>query len=255
VTVIQINLLPPEYRPRQGTPVARFVAIVAGVVVVACAGGAYAYTHFVELAKVKEMRGSREEEVKSKESQRDRSLALAKEIDVYAKRRAAIQTINRSRTLWSRKLDQFFDIVTSQAQQDAYIAWLEGLEVPPQAQATRRRSGIAKKKVEEDGGSFRFVGNLAMGATTDAPALSSEFYKALTGDPDSTGHRTDFYADFIRINNPNIVIEDRASGLRDVELTPPVVGSFRYELALRAPAPPPGAAPSKPARAARGASR
>ena len=59
--MIQINLLPPEYRPRQGTPVARFIAIVAGVVVIACAGGAYAYTHFVELAKVKEMRSSRED--------------------------------------------------------------------------------------------------------------------------------------------------------------------------------------------------
>ena len=29
--MIQINLLPPEYRPRQGTPVARFAAIVVGL--------------------------------------------------------------------------------------------------------------------------------------------------------------------------------------------------------------------------------
>jgi cell division protein FtsB len=238
--MIQINLLPPEYRPRQGTPVARFVAIVAGVVVVASAGGAYAYTHFVELAKVKEMRSVREEEVKSKDSQRDRSVALAKEIEVYAKRRTAIQTINRSRTLWSRKLDQFFDIVTSQTEQDAYIVWLDGLEVPPQALATKRR-GVAKKKgAEEEGGLFRFVGNIAMGTTAEAPALNSAFFKALTGDPDTTGHRTDFFADFLRINNPNIDMADR-HGPKEVELTPPVVGSFKYELALRAPAAPPGA--------------
>ena len=32
--MIQINLLPPEYRPRTGTPVARFAAIVVGIVMV-----------------------------------------------------------------------------------------------------------------------------------------------------------------------------------------------------------------------------
>ncbi|MHC5009847.1 MAG: hypothetical protein ACYTG6_02730, partial [Planctomycetota bacterium] len=112
--MIQINLLPPEYRPRTGTPMARFVAIVAGVVLVASATGAYAYTHFIELAKVKELRDVRQAEVRGKEAQRDRSLAIQLEIDGYEQRRRAIQTINRSRTLWSRKLDQFFDIVTSQ---------------------------------------------------------------------------------------------------------------------------------------------
>jgi cell division protein FtsB len=253
--VIQINLLPPEYRPRQGTPVARFVAIVAGVVVVACAGGAYAYTHFVELAKVKEMRSVREEEVKSKDHQRDRSLALAREVEFYSKRRTAIQTINRSRMLWSRKLDQFFDIVTSQTEQDAYTVWLASLEVPPQPITTKRKGVVKKKGEEEAGGFFRFIGNLAMGTTAEAPALSSSFFKALTGDPDTTGHRTDFYADFLRVNNPNIEIVDRV-GSKDIELTPPVVGSFKYELALRAPATTPAAPaktakPAKPVRAPR----
>ena len=32
--MIQINLLPPEYRPRTGTPVARFAAIVVGMITV-----------------------------------------------------------------------------------------------------------------------------------------------------------------------------------------------------------------------------
>ena len=104
--MIQINLLPPEYRPRTGTPVARFVAIVVGVVLIASATGAWFYTHFIELANVQELRDVRAEEASSKERQRDHSLALQREIQVYEKRRTAIQTINRSRTLWSRKLDQ-----------------------------------------------------------------------------------------------------------------------------------------------------
>jgi hypothetical protein len=248
--MIQINLLPPEYRPRQGTPVARFVAIVAGVAVLACASGAYAYTHFIELAKVKELHAVREEESRAKEVQRDRSLSLLREIDGYEKRRLAIQTINRSRTLWSRKLDQFFDIVTGQTEEDGYSVWLETLEVPPQAIASKRKTKPLKKGEEADGGTFRFVGDMAMSTTSEALSLSSAFFKALTGDPDSTGQRTDFYADFIRINNPSIEIVER-KGRKGVEMIPPVVGTFKYELALRAPTPPTPAKPEPKAKKSR----
>jgi cell division protein FtsB len=231
--MIQINLLPPEYRPRTGTPVARFVAIVAGVVLVASATGAYAYTHFIELTQARELRGAREAEARSKESQRDRSLAIQKEIDAYERRRSAIQTINRSRTLWSRKLDQFFDIVTSHGTEETYQVWLESLEVPPQLSPTAdRRGGSRRGKGPEHGGIFRFIGNMAMEASAEAPALSSAFYKALTGDPDTTGARTDFFVDFIGVNNPNIQISTATRSI-DEDLEPPVVGSFRYELLLR----------------------
>ncbi len=230
--MIQINLLPPEYRPRTGTPIARFVAILAGVVLVASASGAYAYTHFIELANVKELRDVKLEEVRGKEAQRDRSLALQKEIDLYEKRRSAIQTINRSRTLWSRKLDQFFDIATSQSSEDPYQVWLENIEVPPQSApvANRRR-----KNAPQSGGAFRFDGYLAMDESTDAPALSSTFFRALTGDPDVTGEMTDFYRDFMQINNPNIAVVSHGARRDEEQLLPPVVGQFHYELILKPP--------------------
>jgi cell division protein FtsB len=232
--MIQINLLPPEYRPRTGTPVARFVAIVAGVVLVASATGAYAYTHFIELAKVTELREAKEAEVRVKEVQRDRSLALQREIDGYERRRRAIQTINRSRVLWSRKLDQFFDIVTSQNSDENFQVWLDSIEVPPQlapvqGRTTRRRRGAG------NGGAFRFTGSIAMDTESEGPALSSTFFKALTGDPDVTGDRTAFFEDFISINNPNIQISRSMRGGRTTEnLEPPIVGDFKYELLLKA---------------------
>ena len=40
-------------------PVARFVAIVVGVVLVACASGAWFYTHFIHLTNVRELRDVR----------------------------------------------------------------------------------------------------------------------------------------------------------------------------------------------------
>ena len=238
--MIQINLLPPEYRPRTGTPVARFVAIVVGVVLVACASGAWFYTHFIQLTNVRELRDVRAEEANSKERQKEHSLSLQREIDVYEKRRSAIQAINRSRTLWSRKLDQFFDIITGQDDEGSFKVWLDTLEVPPQRIATRRR-GRARRGEVQNGGAFRFTGYMAMDSSSDAPALSSLLFRALTGDPEATGERTDFFEDFIAINNPNIAVVETSSGKNEVQLLPPVVGSFRYELLLN----PPQTAPSK----------
>jgi len=230
--MIQINLLPPEYRPRTGTPVARFAAIVVGIVVVLSAGGVYAYTHFIELSKVHELKRSREEEVRSTEMQRDRSLRLQDEIDSYDQRRRAIQTINRSRTLWSRKLDQFFEIVTANDTDDTVAIWLDTAEVPTKVISIRRRKpgrrGASKSK--EPSAQFKFEGFLAMADNSDAPALLSSFHKSLTGDPESTGQSTEFYADFIKINNPNIEMLRQRS--RGEELLPPRVGAFVYELGL-----------------------
>src|SRR5436190_16618864 len=94
--MIRVNLLPPEHRPSTGTPVGRFFAIVAGVVLVVGSGCFFAYTHFVQLAKAHEVKALREEEATNKDRQKDRSLALQKEIEDYQQRRRAIQTINRN---------------------------------------------------------------------------------------------------------------------------------------------------------------
>jgi cell division protein FtsB len=247
--VLQVNLLPPEYRPRTGTPVARFAAIVGSVVLVACAFGVYAYTHFIELAKVRDLRSAREEEAKAKEVQRDRSVALQRELDNYEKRRTAIQTINRSRILLSRKLDQFFDIVTGQDGEAGIKAWLADLEIPAQATVSRRKAKPVKKGEEAEGGPFRFTGYLAMASSHEAPAQGAAFYRSLTGDPDATGRRTDFYGDFVRISNPNVQIEDMSRD-KDLVFDPPVVGSFQYELVFRAPAAP-GPVKAPPARSRR----
>jgi cell division protein FtsB len=233
--MIQINLLPPEYRPRTGTPMARFVAIVAGIVMVLSAGGAYAYTHFIELSKVKELKRSREDEVTSMEMQRDRSLRLQGEIDGYEQRRRAIQTINRSRTLWSRKLDQFFDIVTGRDVDDTSAVWLEEVEVPVKVVTMRRRPTRQKKAATvEPAAQFKFEGYMAMANDAEAPALLSAFHKALTGDPENTGKPTEFFSDFLSINNPNIEML-RESRKNEDALVPPRVGVFTHELGLRPP--------------------
>lgn len=241
--MIEINLLPPEYRAKSGTPVARFIAIVGGVVVVAAALGVFAWTHWIELARVRDLRATKEEEAVGQDRRKKYSLDLQAEIDMFERRRTAIQTINRSRTLWSQKIDQLFDIVTNQGGDAPYKAWLDTIEVP--AQALSRR-GPATAKQPADGGQVKFHGMLAMETESEAPAHISAFHRALTGDPDVTGRTTEFFADFQRINNPNIRIVD---GRNEEALDPPVMAEFRYELALQArtgPAKAPAKAPTPP---------
>ena len=229
--MIQVNLLPPEFRAATGTPVVRFVAIVAGVVLVIGASCAYAYTHFIQLAKVLEVKSLREEEAKSKESQKARSLALQVEIAEYEQRRRAIQTINRNRVLWSRKLDQFFDVVAGR--EAPYSAWLEELEVPMKLATNRRATGSVGGATVGDGGQFKFNGFLAMHSANEAPAQNSAFYKALTGDPEITHQPSEFYSDFLSISNPTIdIIDTHGPEL----LSPPVLDAYKYELRLKPPA-------------------
>jgi cell division protein FtsB len=241
--MIRVNLLPAEYRASTGTPVARFVAIVAGVVAVVGASCAYAYTHFVQLQKVREVQTLREEEATNKERQKDRSLALQREIGEYEQRRHAIQAINRNRILWSRKLDQFFDLVANR--ESPYNAWLEELEIPTQL-ATSRRPG--QMGGATDGGEFRFQGFLAMQSPNEAPAQNSAFYKAVTGDPEASNGRTsEFFADFASVSNPSISI---VAGDQGKNLTPPITGAFKYEMRLRPPATEAGNRPAPEAVAA-----
>ncbi len=245
--MIRVNLLPPEYRAATGTPVARFVAIIAGVVAVVGAGCFYAYTHFVQLQKVREVKALREEEAVNKDRQKDRSLALQREIDEYQQRRRAIQSINRNRVLWSRKLDQFFDVVASR--EAPYNAWIEDLEIPTQMAANRRPGQMG---APQDGGEFRFAGFLAMQTRNEALAQNSAFYKALTGDPDGTGRSSEFFADFVSISNPNIEIVNQGSSK---VLSPPVTGAFKCELRLRPPSVDGAKKPATPAAPAAGAAK
>jgi hypothetical protein len=247
--MIQINLLPPEYRAKAGTPVGRFVAIVAGVVVVASALGVFAYTHFIELTRVRELRVAREEEAIGQERRKKYSLDLQAEIDMFEKRRTAIQTINRSRTLWSKKIDQLFDLVTNQTGDASFRAWLESIEVPAMPVTSKKRVPAAGKKGQvADGGQLKIKGFLALEAEADAPAHISAFHRAVTGDPEATGRTTEFFQDFMRINNPNVkIVPNRGKG--DEQLEPPVVAEFKYELALVAKE----TAPPAAAKGAKGA--
>jgi Tfp pilus assembly protein PilN len=122
--MIKVNLLPPEYRKVEGTPVARLVATIAGVFLVACAAGVWGYVHVAILAQVKDERVQKEEELASLKAQALRSQSLLNEFKEYQRRRETIEKIGSQRILWSKKLDELADLIHNKGDTKRHLVWL-----------------------------------------------------------------------------------------------------------------------------------
>jgi hypothetical protein len=125
--MIRVNLLPPEYRKVEGTPVARLVTTIAGVFLVACAAGVWGYVHMAMLAQVRDDRLQKEEELASLKAQAERSQALLKEFKEYQRRRETIEKIGSSRILWSKKLDEMADLIHNKGDTKRHMVWLNSI--------------------------------------------------------------------------------------------------------------------------------
>ncbi len=206
--MIQINLLPPEYRKTESTPIARFITIVIGAVLVTSGLVTYGYIHYSELNGIREVRASVEAEFANKTAQAKISTNLETEINAFETRRRAIQQVAGARILQSRKLDEFLDVIHNGGDHSAYFVWLRNLSVAP---PRRTRRGDAAS-----GGNWGFSGF----------AETTEFSR-VTNLRDSL-RKDEFYEDFASISLPNFKAE-----LWDDGLEPSSAGSFNYSMSLK----------------------
>jgi hypothetical protein len=203
--VIQINLLPEEYRKPESTPIGRFLTIVIGAIVVTSGLVAYGYVHYSKLRGAIEVREATEAEYANKKAQADVSKSLQAEINAYQARRQAIQQIVKSRILQSRKLDEFLDIIHNGGDRAQYFVWLNGMSVTPPRSVRRGKTG--------NGGSVAF----------DGFAESTEFSRvtnlrdAIRKDP--------FFEDFMSISMPNFKSQVWTDGLE-----PSSAGRFSFSM-------------------------
>lgn len=122
--MIKVNLLPPEYRKVEGTPVARLAVTIAGVFLVACAAGLWGYVHMGMLSQIRDERIQKEDELRALTAQAERSQALLREYKEYLRRRETIEKIGSSRILWSKKLDELADLVQNKGDTKRHLVWL-----------------------------------------------------------------------------------------------------------------------------------
>lgn len=127
--MIRVNLLPPEYRTVERTPVARLVVLLLGVLCVGGSAGYWIYFHMGPLKFWEDQREQLDVEAKNLKIRADRSRALQAEYDEYRKRRDEIEAIGQSRILWSKKLDQLADIIDNGGSRADHQGWLQSLSV------------------------------------------------------------------------------------------------------------------------------
>ena len=104
--MIEINLLPQEYRVQERTPLGLFLTIVVGICTVG-AIGIYWINLKKELAQ-KELDNTRlKQEKEVTDKRKAEVVALEKEIETAKKRQETIIEISQSKIIWSQKLVQF----------------------------------------------------------------------------------------------------------------------------------------------------
>jgi hypothetical protein len=212
--MITVNLLPPEYRKSEGTPLPRFLAILGGVVLCASAIGIFLYVHFGYLVKYQSLREQKEDMYYKQKVLADRSLALQREYNEYQKRRQTIETASNKRILVSRKLDEFCDIIHNSGDRKRHFIWLTNASVKVGATGrTRAKGGQAS------GGVLTFKGFTA----------SEDFSKLANFREDiEDSAEGGFFEDFISIDHPAWVVERFDDGLE-----PDSAGTFTHTLALK----------------------
>jgi len=203
--MIRINLLPSEYRSRDRMPLAAFAAVLGGVAVVGMTAAYYFYLQFGVLAEVRAERERMEQELASATPKLKHHAALLAEKADYEKREAKIKEIGGSRILWTKKIDQFADIVNAGEDTSRYTIWFEDLNLEQALDPKGETGGKFKSKGLSGSANYANVAN---------------FFADLEG--------TEFFRDFQTINNPDGKLQEPSK-----DLLPAQVWQFQLSMALK----------------------
>jgi hypothetical protein len=207
--MIRINLLPEEMRKREKTPLSRIVVTLVGTFVIVTGASVYAYAHFGLLHEARSRLDRSRSELASLEPEAKYADDLLREKKDFDKRSEIIQQIGNGRILWSKKLDQLFDITHNGGDADRHFVWLKSLSMKPSA-----------AKDVASGGSVVMSG---FSATSKLQKLS-DFH----ADVKSSA----FFEAFSEIDNPS----GKVNEFKD-NLTPSSAWEFSFNLKLKPTAP------------------
>ncbi|MCX7703140.1 MAG: hypothetical protein N2234_03440, partial [Planctomycetota bacterium] len=102
--MIRINLLPPEYRKIEKTPIGFFIAFLISVVIACLSAVAFAYL-FIDVKSANKVLKGVEEEKEKLYKEVAEIEELRKKLQEYSRRQFVIMAIRSGRIYWSRKLD------------------------------------------------------------------------------------------------------------------------------------------------------
>ena len=188
--MIEVNLLPPEYRRVERTPLPRLVVLVVGTGMVVASLFYLVLIGWVKMGQEK----SRERDLNETKARQAAPLAersqLEAEIGAIESRKNTISNIWQTRMIWSRKLDQLCDIVPR------FIGFTRLEFLGPQASRGRL------PEATETGGTLTVD---CLSATSEEKRLA-DFLRVLQGqlapEPPATQETAiDFFKDFLRVDD------------------------------------------------------
>lgn len=111
--MITVNLLPPDLRPVERTPLPRFLVIVVGVALAAVALVLLTFIYFIWIPRVHTQIANKEQELTNLRAQAGEYETLSAALQNITQREKALEEIYRTRTIWWKKLALLSDLTPS----------------------------------------------------------------------------------------------------------------------------------------------
>jgi Tfp pilus assembly protein PilN len=186
--MIRVNLLPQDYRRKTATPMAVLLPAVGSITLVLALGFGWAWLHFAELTQVENGVADLQATLQSKAPALAYVADLKEEHADFENRKATIKEIASSRILWTKKLDEFFDIATNDDNGSQYLIWLSSLDVkrPGPSAGRANKTAAAGETMTIKGHCF---------ADKNPLQHYNLFHAALK--------RSDFFHDFASLDDPS----------------------------------------------------
>ena len=155
--MIRINLLPVEYRRgNRISPKVLSAAFASALAVAACIGwfGLVYFGELGELQRVEVATTAKLTEKQNKAKYYDRLEANRKD---YSARVQTIQSIGKSRRVWSKFLDELIDVANNGGDVERHLAWFDSLDVKTDS---KTKAATISLPGSVEGGEMRRVANL-----------------------------------------------------------------------------------------------
>ncbi|MFH0963876.1 MAG: hypothetical protein V2A58_07665 [Planctomycetota bacterium] len=187
--MLDINLLPEEYKVAEGTPKPRLMTTLVGTIIVTVMLVFWGVYHFTVYKIAGFKRDSLAEEVKSNEQKVQEYQRLGREIARLGKREETVKEVWQDRVVWSKKIDQLIDLVPSHV-------WLKRIMV-------RGPEAVRGVRGDELAGAGKLI--LECVSASGDPRYVSDFFRVLLGERASENNAIErsreFAADFVALGH------------------------------------------------------
>jgi Tfp pilus assembly protein PilN len=127
--MLKINLLPNEYKQAEKTPAGSYLIVAACTFLAVSSVCCVAFLYFGVLKSAETMRDIAKEQYENLLPMAKYADDLDAEKKEYIKRSEVIKDIERTRILWTKKIDQLMEVINNQGDTKRHWVWLKDLKV------------------------------------------------------------------------------------------------------------------------------